>query len=65
APLPKSPALSILMAAPSCPPVQFKLRSDFHDELGWTDFIRVRATTDPAFIRIIVANWSTTICSQP
>jgi hypothetical protein len=36
-------------------PVAFFLRDDFHQELGWRDYVREMTTTDPAVIREILA----------
>lgn len=36
-------------------PVSFPLRDDFHQELGWRDFVRDQATLNPAAIRAILA----------
>jgi len=36
-------------------PVSFFLRDDFHQEIGWEEFVRARATSDPDAIRAILA----------
>lgn len=43
------------MSANSPFPYRFPLRDDFHQEIGWRDFVREAATRDPTAIRAILS----------
>ena len=42
------------MSANSLLPFRFPLRGDFHQEIGWRDYIRDQASRNPQFIRVIL-----------
>lgn len=43
------------MSANSPLPFRFHLRGDFHQEVGWRNFVRSQATTNPEVIRSLLA----------